>query len=81
VHHESFNPIHTVDDNIMEVWVTYPYEAGRYPGILLLNDGFGVNAHIRSVAERLCNEADQAERKKVTKNGIWMYPFNSSETP
>ena len=44
------------DGSVMDVWVTWPDEKERYPAILLLDEGYGVNAHIRSVAERLSRE-------------------------
>jgi len=44
------------DGSVIDVWVTWPDEKERYPAILLLDEGFGVNGHIRSVAERLSRE-------------------------
>ena len=44
------------DGSVIDVWVTWPDEKNKYPGILLLDEGFGVNGHIRSVAERLSRE-------------------------
>jgi carboxymethylenebutenolidase len=51
---KQFNPVPLADGSTMDIWVTYPEENGKYPAILLLQETFGVNAYIRSVAERLC---------------------------
>lgn len=40
----------------MEAYIALPGEERSYPGIILLQEAFGVNPHIRDVAERLCNE-------------------------
>jgi carboxymethylenebutenolidase len=50
---KQFNPLKMTDGAVMDVWVTWPDEKEKYPGILLFDEGYGVNAHIRSVAERL----------------------------
>ena len=56
MNNKSFNLFQTPDGSVMDVYVTYPEGTLIYPAIILLNEGFGVNAHMRSVAERLCNE-------------------------
>src|SRR5271154_7303577 len=53
---KSFNPVQTVDGTIMDIWVTFPDETNKHPAIILLNEGYGVDAHMQSVAERLCKE-------------------------
>ena len=53
---KQFNPLKLTDGSVMDVWVTWPDGKERYPAILLLDEGYGVNAHIRSVAERLSRE-------------------------
>jgi carboxymethylenebutenolidase len=53
---KQFNPLKMTDGSVIDVWATWPDEKERYPAILLLDEGFGVNAHIRSVAERLSRE-------------------------
>jgi carboxymethylenebutenolidase len=53
---KQFNPLKMADGSVIDVWVTWPDEKNRYPAILLLDEGFGINAHIRSVAERLSRE-------------------------
>ena len=44
------------DGSVIDVWVTWPDEKERSPAILLLDEGYGINSHIRSVAERLSRE-------------------------
>jgi len=53
---KQFNPIKMTDGSVIDVWVTWPDEKERHPAILLLDEGFGINAHMRSVAERLSRE-------------------------
>jgi carboxymethylenebutenolidase len=53
---KQFNPLKMTDGSVIDVWVSWPDEKARYPAILLLDEGFGVNAHIRSVAERVSRE-------------------------
>jgi len=45
-----------VADRSMPVYVARPDVAGAWPGVLLFMEIFGVNAHIRSVADRLAAE-------------------------
>ncbi len=40
----------------MRAYWTRPAKAGRAPGVIVLQEAFGVNAHIREVAERLARE-------------------------
>jgi carboxymethylenebutenolidase len=53
---KQFNPLQTPDGSVIDVWVTWPEEKAKYPAILLFDEGYGINAHIRSVAERLSRE-------------------------
>jgi carboxymethylenebutenolidase len=52
----QFNPLKMTDGSVIDVWATWPDEKEQYPAILLLDEGYGINAHIRSVAERLSRE-------------------------
>jgi carboxymethylenebutenolidase len=45
-----------VGDNAMEAYVATPKGEGSWPGVILLMEIFGVNSHIREVAERLASE-------------------------
>ncbi len=44
------------DGSHMRAFVARPRGAGRHPGLLLLQEAFGVNAHLRDVAGRFARE-------------------------
>lgn len=44
------------DGTSMRAWVTRPKEEGPHPGLLVFQEAFGVNAHIRDVAGRFARE-------------------------
>ena len=44
------------DGTTMRAWVARPKEQGAYPGLLVLQEAFGVNAHIRDIAGRFARE-------------------------
>lgn len=44
------------DGTSMNAYVARPAEAGKFPGMLVLQEAFGVNAHIRDVTERIARE-------------------------
>jgi carboxymethylenebutenolidase len=44
------------DGTKMQCWVARPAKQGRYPGLLVFQEAFGVNAHIRDVTERFARE-------------------------
>jgi carboxymethylenebutenolidase len=44
------------DGTTMEAFVARPAEAGKYPGMLVLQEAFGVNGHIRDVTQRVAGE-------------------------
>lgn len=48
--------IEVSDGTTMEAYVARPSAAGPHPGIVLLQEIFGVNSHIRDVAGRLARE-------------------------
>src|SRR5687768_3166086 len=45
-------PVQVNDGTTMSVYVARPEGPGPYPGILVFQEIFGVNAHIRSVTDR-----------------------------
>jgi carboxymethylenebutenolidase len=46
-----------VDDGTsMNAYVARPAEEGKFPGMVVLQEAFGVNAHIRDVTERIARE-------------------------
>src|ERR1700679_4057221 len=44
------------DGTVMNAFVARPSGDGRHPGLLVFQEAFGVNAHIRDVTERLARE-------------------------
>jgi carboxymethylenebutenolidase len=44
------------DGTTMSAWVARPKEEGAYPGLLVFQEAFGVNAHIRDIAGRFARE-------------------------
>lgn len=44
------------DGTTMRAWTARPKEEGEFPGLLVLQEAFGVNAHIRDVAGRFARE-------------------------
>src|SRR5262245_59881734 len=44
------------DGTSMRAWVARPREKGANPGLLLFQEAFGVNTHIRDVAGRFARE-------------------------
>jgi len=44
------------DGTSMGAYVARPEEPGKFPGMLVLQEAFGVNPHIRSVTERIARE-------------------------
>lgn len=44
------------DSSSMNAYVARPAEAGKFPGMLVLQEAFGVNSHIRDITERFARE-------------------------
>jgi carboxymethylenebutenolidase len=44
------------DGTTLRAWVARPKEQGAYPGLLVFQEAFGVNAHIRDIAGRFARE-------------------------
>ena len=40
------------DGSIMRAWYTRPAQSTDHPGLMVFQEAFGVNSHIRSVADR-----------------------------
>ena len=49
----NFVNLPVADGTEMQAYVAFPANTGPVPGIILLQEAFGVNHHIRSVADRL----------------------------
>ncbi|MCC9168702.1 dienelactone hydrolase family protein [Pontibacter harenae] len=56
MNNHTFISLQSADGTDMEAYVAMPEAEGSYPGILLLQEAFGVNNHIRDVAERIARE-------------------------
>ena len=46
----------SVQGNEMDAYIALPEGEGTFPGIILLQEAFGVTQHIRTIAERFCEE-------------------------
>ncbi len=40
----------------MQAWTARPVDGGSLPGLLVFQEAFGVNAHIRDVTQRFARE-------------------------
>ncbi|HEU4698644.1 MAG TPA: dienelactone hydrolase family protein [Gemmatimonadales bacterium] len=54
--HDGWHPLGVADGTTMRAWVARPAGPGPHPGLLVLQEAFGVNAHIRDVAGRFAAE-------------------------
>lgn len=52
----EFNTVKLADHTEIDLYTAIPEGDGPFPGIILLQEAFGVNHHIRNVAERFCAE-------------------------
>ena len=52
----EFAQLSVSDGTTMRAWISRPKEEGRYPGLLVFQEAFGVNAHIRDIAGRFARE-------------------------
>jgi len=48
--------LEVADGTSMNAYVARPAEEGKFPGMLVLQEAFGVNAHIRDITERFARE-------------------------
>jgi len=48
--------LEVADSTMMNAYVARPAEEGKFPGILVFQEAFGVNAHIRDITERIARE-------------------------
>jgi carboxymethylenebutenolidase len=54
--HSDYVDLRVSDGTTMRAWTARPDGGGEHPGLLVLQEAFGVNAHIRDVTERLARE-------------------------
>src|SRR5512135_3525016 len=52
----SYVELSVTDGTTMSAYVARPAGGGRHPGIMVFQEAFGVNAHIRDVTERFARE-------------------------
>lgn len=52
----EFNTVKLADHTEVDLYTAFPEGNGPFPAIILIQEAFGVNHHIRNVAERLCAE-------------------------
>jgi len=52
----QYRDVRVEDGTSMRVFVARPARASKHPGVIVLQEAFGVNAHIRDVAERFARE-------------------------
>src|SRR5262249_10414350 len=43
-------------DGKMDAYVAQPKESGKYPGIVVIQEAFGINSHIKKVTDRIAAE-------------------------
>src|ERR1700679_4009979 len=48
--------VDVADGTTMHAYVARPAEEGKFPGLMVFQEAFGVNAHIREVTERVARE-------------------------
>jgi carboxymethylenebutenolidase len=48
--------LQVTDGTSMNAYTARPAEEGKFPGILVFQEAFGVNAHIRDITERIARE-------------------------
>lgn len=53
---KGYIPLTVQDGTTMQVYATYPSGGNNLPGMIVFQEAFGVNAHIRDVAERIAAE-------------------------
>lgn len=54
--HIEYVTLQVPDGTSMNAYVAAPADAGKAPGLLVFQEAFGVNAHIRDVAERFARQ-------------------------
>lgn len=52
----EFNAVKVADGTEVELYTAIPEGNGPFPAIILIQEAFGLNHHIRNVAERFCAE-------------------------
>lgn len=53
---KGYVPLTVRDGTTMQAYAAYPSEGHNLPGMIVFQEAFGVNAHIRDVTERIASE-------------------------
>lgn len=53
---KNYLPLTVSDGTTMQVYVAYPSNATHLPGVIVLQEAFGVTEHIRDITERIAAE-------------------------
>jgi len=56
MNNHDFITLPVADGTEMDAYLAFPEGEGAFPAIILFQEAFGVNQHIRHIAERLCQE-------------------------
>ena len=56
MNNHAFNTAAVGDGTEIDLYTAFPDSPGSYPALIILQEAFGVNHHIRTVAERFCKE-------------------------
>ena len=56
MNNHEFNTIQVADGTEMELYAAFPDGNKNVPALIVVQEAFGVNQHIRDVAERFCSE-------------------------
>ena len=52
----EFNTVKVSDGTEIDLYTAFPEGEGNFPAIIVIQEAFGVNHHIRNVAEKYCKE-------------------------
>jgi len=56
MNNHDFITLPVADGTEIDAYIAFPEEQESFPAIILLQEAFGVNHHIRNIAERFCKE-------------------------
>jgi len=56
MNNDEFVTLQVADGTEMDAYIAFPTGDGSFPGIIVLQEAFGVNNHIRNIGERLCSQ-------------------------
>ena len=60
MNNHDFVTLPVADGTEMEAYIAFPESGNAAPAMMVLQEAFGVNHHIRTIAERLCQEGYMA---------------------